>query len=142
MSELGTAYAACYAALFAATTAVWAGRAYADQAPVTVVRPYVTYAFAAGGDTSAIIRPDPNLLILIKCVADTLALAFQGDEQVRNLLDDHGELERIRNVGGDGEYILQTISREMRIHYVENVQGGAAQIYHSGARYRFILGRR
>lgn len=144
MSDLGTAYTALRTVLSTATSAVWSNRAYADQVPysvTTIVRPYAVYAYTAGGDVNAIVQSDPNLVFTVKCVADDLATALTGDEQIKALLDDHGALDRVKDIFGDTAYIIKTITRERRIHYVENVKG-AVQIYHDGAYYRLIMEKR
>lgn len=145
MSDVGTAYTTLRSVFSTLSGAVWSDRAYADQIPVTqqnnIVRPYCVYAYAAGGDMSQIIPADPNLVFAIKCVADTLADAMAGEEQIRTALDDHGAFDRTRDVVGDLAWIIKTISRERKIHYVENVKG-AVQIYHAGAYYRLIMEKR
>lgn len=145
MSDVGTAYTILRSVLSTLTGAIWAGRAYADQVPVmqqnNIVRPYVVYAYAAGGDQNAIIQPDPNLVFTVKCVGDDLADALTGDEQIRIALDDHGAIDRVRDIVGDTVYIIKTITRERHIHYVENVKG-AVQIYHAGAYYRLMMEKR
>lgn len=145
MSDLAAVYAAFQTAL-GDGTASWGVQAWAEFVPKSVSgtpisRPYVIYSYQGGGDRNRILKSDPNLIIAVKCVADTLDAALAGVEEIKVRLDDHGEMDAIRTVLGDNKYGIKTISHELRIHFVESVQG-ATQIYHSGGQYRVQMERR
>lgn len=149
MSDLQTAYTALRAALIstASNTPSWAGRAYADQAPAPtasapITRPYVIYSYSGGGDENALLQADPNLLIDVTCVADTVQAALAGDTEIRARLDDSGEQDIRRGMTGDAEWYIKTVTHEQRLHFVEQANNGATQIYHSGGRYRVIMERK
>ncbi len=146
--DLSTAYTGIKAALVSTvlTTPSWGLQAYADFAPrntsgaVSVVPPYVVFGFSGGGDGSNILRADPELLIDVISVTDTLGAALIAEEEIRARLDDAGEHEQ-RRVAGDTFWVIRTVTREMRIHFVEQVSG-ATQKYHSGSRYRLEMEKR
>ena len=146
MSDLGVLYTALRTALLDTSQGVpsWVDRAYADQAPPSVpgtqiVRPYVVYGYSAGGDESFLLKSDPNLLIDVIAVANTTTLAVQCAQEIKDRLDDQGSQDRKHSIFGDGSYYINTITCETRIHFVEQVDKGASQLFHSGNRYRVLM---
>ncbi len=146
--DLSTLYTGIRTALIATVPAApsWGTKAFADFAPknadgtVAVTRPYVVYGYSGGGDESFALKADPNMVVDVICVADSLAAALTGEEEIRQRIDDGGEQEAGR-VAGNGQWTVKTVTRETRIHLVEQVSG-TTQIYHSGARYRVRLEKR
>ena len=144
-SDVGAVYAA-YRTALTDGAALWGTKAYADDVPrntsggVAVTRPYVIYSFAGGGDASDINQPDPDLLVDVIGVADNVADALLMAQQIRERLDDHGELDATM-LAGSSTYMLKTITHEMRIHFIERALG-TLPIFHSGGRYRNILEKR
>ncbi len=147
--DLSTLYTGIRTALIATVPAApsWGTKAFADFAPknadgtVAVTRPYVVYGYSGGGDESFALKADPNVVIDAICVADSLAAALSGAQEIRERLDDSGEQDLKHTVGGDATWHITTVTQELRIHLVEQVSG-TTQIYHSGARYRVRLEKR
>ena len=116
---------------------VWGERCYADVAPAGVVRPYVVWFVAAGGERNVRgDRADAAYTVTVKCVADTLAAAMVGAGQVHEVLNDAGAQDRRGGVVQPTGWTVLTVTADRAVHLVERVDGAQA-IYHDG--YQFLV---
>jgi hypothetical protein len=112
----------------------WTG-VYQDAAPETVPRPYVTIAFAGGGERNRRVgRSDPELLLNVLAVADDSATASTLDARIATLLDDADRDSPLELYAG-ADWLVLTMTREMALHKIERADG-VRKTYHTGARYR------
>lgn len=132
---------ACYAAIYGALSqagAVWGDRAYPDTSDGAHGRPYVVFAYAAGGPARWTRNPDANYMIDVICVAETLQDALTGAAQIEAALNNKGRVDG-GTVIGDSEWEIQTITNEEKVHFTEPILSNTALLTHSGGRYRFIM---
>jgi len=115
---------------------VWGERCYADAAPAGVARPYVVWFVAGGGEANERVdRADAAYTVTVKCVADTLAAALVGAEQVHEALNDTGAQDRRAGlVQPANGWTISTVTAGRAVHLVERFEGAQA-IYHDG--YQF-----
>jgi hypothetical protein len=116
---------------------LWGARVYSDLVPTGVIRPYVIVTFNAGGETNNHVHPDANIVLIVKCVAETLSEATRGAGRIHALLND-ADMSSNSALGGGPEWIIKTSTAEQKIHYPELVDG-AKRLIHSGNRYRFNM---
>lgn len=113
----------------------WGGRSYAVIAPAKIVRPYVIYSLMGGGESNDSVGEDADMVILIKCVADTLGDGMLTATQIGQLFND---IER-RGTGFDlgTDWVLNNCTRELTVQYTELIDGNV--VWHVGDQYRFVM---
>lgn len=136
--SLGALYRAVANKLMNASP-IWTGRVYPDDVDQDVVRPYVVFAYTAGGEANEVGRPDADYLLTVKVVADTQQLAMDGSARLAWLLNDQGvqdHPETPLNGGDDWEVITSTVER--RVH-IKDRFSGTKPIFHDGHQIRFKM---
>lgn len=132
---LGALYKAVRTRLSAANetwgNAGTSSRAYADLAPAGVVRPYVVFSMAAGGELNASVKADAQFVIVIKAIVEEdAATAMSCAARIAELFNDQdgGAL----SAGAD--WTIINILQQQRVAYIEMVDG--KRLHHSGHRFR------
>jgi len=119
----------------------WAARVYADRAQPGNGRPYVLYRYQGGGEANQMIKPDANIVVTVRAVAETMAQAFMLSGRLSALLNDMGELDRrpegIAALNGGTDWIIRTTTQENVLQLSEDVE--STEVYHSGFFLRFIM---
>lgn len=136
MSE--TALEALYRAVrmqLAAET-FFAGRVYADVAPPKTARPFCVFSYAAGGERNQLVKPDAEIELTVRCVADTLQDAFAGAGAISNALNDADLSDPKALNGGPSWEILHT--RQLGIVHMRELVDGR-DVYHEGHRFSFRM---
>ena len=135
-SALSAAYKAIRRRL-TESSELWGVKVHPDLAPANVGRPYVVFFWSGGGELNARRIQDAELLLTVKCVANTLDEAFRGAGRVSALLNDADLADDLLEPGD--EWVILHTNQERAIHLVENIDG--IQIYHSGSVFRFRMER-
>lgn len=122
---------------------LWASRVYAERAPATVIRPFVVFTWQGGGERNRLKKQDAEIVLNIKCIADTLSVAFTGAARLSALLNDMGMQDRTATndwllAGVDWDIL--TTTQESIIHMSELVDG--ADVYHEGFMLRVRMERK
>lgn len=113
---------------------VWGDRVFADSAPARIVRPYVVFFVASGGDAHQTQKQDARMVLTVKCVADKLNESLQGADALTSALSDTGSQDD-RPILCEG-WNITTITQD-RIVHLKEMWEGATPIYHDG--YQFIV---
>jgi hypothetical protein len=134
-----TALAALYRAVqtrLAGSGEAWAARASAEIASAGTVRPYVIYSFHAGGESNDHVGKDARITLVIKCVADTMAVGLAGAARISELFND-ADQSRAGALSGGAYWIIKTSTQAQVVHYVEMIDG--KQVHHCGHRFVFNM---
>lgn len=135
-----TALSALYRAVrqrLTATPELWEGRVYADFAPAGTPKPYLLFFFAGGGEMNTVRARDAALLLNVKVVADSFALASQGAARIDALLNDSGVYDSASPLAGGTDWHILTVTGGLHLHVVEPVDG--RQVFHEGGQYRVVM---
>jgi hypothetical protein len=105
-------------------------------------KPCVQFFYVGGGRELSVPRRDSQRIMLaVKCVAETMQVAVDGQEQISAALHNAGEQDvDPRLPSHDGWHIL-TVTEEEEV-WVEEMFEGTQRIYHAGHRYEFLMERR
>jgi hypothetical protein len=138
------ALAALYRAVFQRLTGPgerWGNRVFPDMASAKAAYPYVVFFWQGGGERNAVKEQDADLVLVVKCISDGLAEAFDCAARISELLNDSGEQDDSADyLNGGTDWNILTSTQEETFHLPEMFEG-VAPIYHEGARYRFIMER-
>jgi len=118
----------------------WGHEVYPDAAPSWAVRPLVIFNRVAGGDTNRIAYESDRFMIDVKCIADGengYINAVAGAAMISELLKDNGyqDIDDDGNngtVAGDDVYLIKTITREARIHELDDLEKVGEYVFYSG----------
>jgi hypothetical protein len=135
------AFQAFNARLTVPNTEVWSVRAYPGVAPASTPRPYTLYWQIGGGylPSRGLLRAE--IVIGVKTVANTLAVAFDAAGRLHDLLHDQGVLETDTPLnGGDDWNILTSTVEGTPISLRETVDG--VPVFHEGLRLRLFMEER
>ena len=116
----------------------WGDRVYPDQAPANVQRPYVIFFWAGGGEANWTRHNDADLIISVKCVANTMQESMTGAGLIAAALNDKGTQDSTSPLVNGADWTITTVTSDRVIHMVE-AEANAVPIYHDGAQYRVIL---
>lgn len=120
---------------------VWANRVYADRAQPGNGRPYVRYGYQGGGEANQMIKPDANIVVTVRAVAETQAQAFALCGRLSDLLNDMGEQDRrpegVAALNGGPDWHIRTTTQEGVVHLSELVD--STPVYHEGFFLRLIM---
>ena len=123
----------------------WGDRVGVEHVEASTPRPYVIIYFVGGGRLLESHSKDANLLVGVKCVADTLGLANQGAFRIMTLLEDNGEGDKRTDSTATpvvaGEFEILTITEERALAYAEDFEK-TRNIYHAGFVYRIRMEER
>lgn len=134
-----TALAALYRAVgrrLVENPELWGDRAYPDLAPEGSGRPFVLYAWAAGGELNQLVKQDAEIVLTVVCAANTLAQAFTAAGRISALLDD-ADISSTLALDGGAAWQILSVNQEQIVHLVERVDG--AWVYREGHRFRFRM---
>lgn len=114
------------------------GKVYPDLAPAQdTPRPYIVFAYLPGGGNADRRRKRNETLTLEVCmVADSLAEAFAGAEQIETLLVDHGS-QLASPLPAHTDWDITTVRQDQLVHLVEVWNG--QPMYKTGHHYIFTL---
>jgi len=142
MSEtaLAALYRAVYNRLMAVPGKVWADRVYTDAVAAKSPYPYVWVFWSGGREANMLQRRDANQVLTIQCVSERLEDAFTGAAQIADAMNDHGiqDTGKADALYGGAYWHILSVTEEDTVH-LHAPFAGAAPIYQSGARYRFIM---
>lgn len=116
---------------------VWGSKAYPDLVPANVARPYVIYAWAAGGELNQRVAPDAEFVLTVEAVSDTLVQAFSMSGRISALLND-ADYASAKALNGGADWDILNASQEQAIHLLELLPSGT-WIYREGSRFRFLM---
>ena len=144
-SAIGAALKATRTALVGAN-ALWGSKVFSEQAEENMQRPYVVMIMAGAASPTYTVKPDMNVRLIVKCVADTMVEAIQGAEAISQALDDRGSQDAPWQttktlVDGGADWTILTITELEGFHINENVDN-VRGVYHAGAAYRFVMQRK
>lgn len=118
---------------------VWGSSTFAHLAPAGVDFPYEVHSWSGGGETNEYRNRYANLLIDVRCIADSFDTAMTGAEQIAMRLDDKGWLDSPGDYLNHTQWHIKTISQETTIFLHEVKQEDGSDVYTAGATYRFIM---
>jgi hypothetical protein len=112
---------------------VWDNRVFKDIAPPDADRPYVIYALAGGGEfNERRRRPDAELTLIVKVVAESFSVSLTGGYQLSVLLNDAGSQDGATTPLSTGSsWIITTTTQDRAIDLTEDVDG-ALLLFHTG----------
>lgn len=112
---------------------VWVDRVYKDIAPPDEPRPYVIYALAGGGEfNERRRRPDAELTLIVKVVAESLGTSLTGGYQLSVLLNDAGTQDGTSTPLSTGSaWTITTTTQDRAIDLTEDIDG-ALLLFHTG----------
>lgn len=113
------------------------GKVYAIQAPENENRPYTVFFASSAENTRQQKKTRVNALLVVKCVADTLARGFEGADALDAILHGSGALQSGAIVG-DSAWRITTITQVGHINTVEQYEG-VEPIYHVGYEYEIVM---
>lgn len=124
-----------YTTLFNALKPI--GTVYAEFAPVEAHRPYTVFFLVSGGNMRNVPKNRQMMTITVKCVADTLADAFNGASSISGILDDAGLFDGGVLIG-DVAWDVCTITQNEMIKLIEWDED-VKPIYHAGYSYEVVM---
>lgn len=137
-SALGAVYRTIRTAL--SGNALWEDRVYALRAPKAKTRPYVVFFMASGADRQETHTPTASIVVTIKCVADDLAVALDGQQRIADVLDDAGSQDIGTNtVAVLDSWDITTITIDRIVEVPDYDSETDQAIWHYGNQYRFEL---
>jgi fructose-1,6-bisphosphatase/inositol monophosphatase family enzyme len=128
---IGTLYTAVFEALRGL------GAVYADFAPQNLARPYFVFFFVSGGDTRTVLKNRQSIVLTVKCVADTLAIAVSGASSIDAIMADSGRFDG-GVIVGDSAWDILTITQDGNVYLREDDEQ-VAPIYHVGYQYEIVM---
>jgi hypothetical protein len=111
------------------TTALGSSKIYSIQAPESAARPYIVITEASGISVNRTPRDETDVVLIVKCVADTALKAADVRDLIRARLHRNSD-----NLSLDNSWSAYWMTEEGRFLYAENVD--RKQVYHGGANYR------
>lgn len=125
----------------AGSSDAWGNRCYADRAQPGNGRPYVLYRYQGGGEANQMIKPDANIVVTVRAVAETMKEAMLLSGRLSSLLNDMGEFDRrpdgVAALFGGPDWIICTTTQEGVVHLAESVE--STEVYHEGFFLRFVM---
>lgn len=115
---------------------IWGTRVYAEVAPAGTERPYLVYAFAAGGEVNTRRKQLAEYVIMARAITETMAQGFTASARISALLND-ADYSSSNALNGGADWYIVHVSQEQKIHRTELVDG--SWIYHSGYRFRIRM---
>lgn len=139
-----------------ATPELWDKRVHTNRPPgkpETWVRPYVVLSDSGGQELNTVRSTDAEVLLDVWSIADSEEQALQMFGRVNALLNDQGSqdinpagattyLDTTLSAGvsmGTAVWRILTCTLEQYLHDIQDIEGGAKQIYLRGGRYRIRL---
>lgn len=119
---------------------LWGGRVQPlGVASAALVKPYVVFSLAAGGnDEITPNRDNASFIISIKGVAEDMATAFAIDDTVNGLLNDSGRQDTSPRLPVHAVWDILNVTKG-RMIYVEEKFSNAQSIYHAGHQYNVVM---
>lgn len=115
---------------------VWGQNAKPDLMTAGVARPYVLYAWAAGGEVNGLVKPDAEIVLTVQGFADSLAQAFTIAGRISALLND-ADLSSASPLNGGADWDILNVKQEQAIHLLELID--SRWVYRAGHRFRFRM---
>lgn len=138
MTALEAAYKAIRARL-ASQSELWGAAVFSDVIPATAEFPVVQFFWSGGGEANGLKKQDADLVITVKCVAESMSDSMTGAARISALLNDKGENDDASDhLNGGSAWRILTCTQEEHVHLVD-MWAGAQPIYHDGHRFRLVM---
>lgn len=142
LAVVETAISACYRTLRAhlsAEDALWGGRAYPlEVLPAQTVKPYVVFFVASAIEPQDLAVQRAELVVSVKCVAETLGDSLAGASRIRAYLDDSGTQDISPRLPTLATWEVTAVTLDRAIHLQEAVTPDGV-IYHDGHQYLITM---
>lgn len=117
---------------------LWGTRVYRGQAPANAVLPYLVVMFPSSVKPQKTRTRDARTVVTFRCVANDAVISESGAARIIELFDDIGQ-SRAETLATEPDWKLIKSQIRQYISLTENVNDGAAQLYHDGAMIEFDL---
>lgn len=121
-------------------SAVWGRRVAVEQLPEKAERPSVVISTVTQLRPNIINAPDAFNRVTVRCIAERIRDALDGQEEIERRLDDGGSQGKNVFPAFD-EWVITDCTSVGAVFFYEPVPGGAG-LYHAGHDYRVRMFRR